>query len=842
MTEQKSFWKRYEFLVIAMVTFLFIYSLVVFSQKINFLLGNELIIYLTPNQKSLYMHYGNVSKVQFDVSVDNVAYCKAACSYSFNDQGANQVIDKGNFEAGKEQNFIKSYDLSVKRLGSGQDIYNFGVSCYSIKTFLCLTKGTEKFRSSFVTVNYDLTETEKELKKILKQNITKLLEQLSEADILHQRLNQKYFEFAHKVNLRNLSKEKIDVNDAYDKIRISVENLRSLWAIENYIKLNELFNVSFFEDVEEIKKSITNLNTNIENIVDLHNELLLKLKILNDNLNELNNFIEYNNETVNDFVTTAVKFNEVSSSLKNNTFDDYAEIIEKIEDVSQQSTLLAEKTKNPAADLFFNSEYFLKFENDLLCSLKQNCQENISIMRIIKNTEKFSGNYPNSNKIKQNCGSLKELDEKYSSVRNETLTFIDDNNISLPADNEFLALASSFRDNEIRKINNSYFDSFEKIKAGNLTNMNLVKIAESILPNKTEQLKPLTYNESINISLHLLSKIKPTYETTSFLSKCLKFGPSEKINRFNFEPISKNITYKIASKINTNLSDNPPICCVFNECKPCCRDDSCKNDPKTFPIIFLHGHSLAKYNSPEFSLDAFNKLQTKLQEDGYLNAGIVSLYSKNEPLQAGVWGLSGKPITVKASYYYDAFRKGDKYIVIPTKSENIDTYALRLKDLIDIVKERTNKPKVNIIAHSMGGLVARRYVQIFGEGDIDKLITISTPNKGIAGAISDYCSLIGENRECQDMQENSLFINKLNDPLKQPVKVKLYSIIGQGCQMKFGDGDGIVSTKNAKLENAKLYFVNGTCGGVFGAVLHTDILDIERYPETYRVVAEILIE
>lgn len=232
----------------------------------------------------------------------------------------------------------------------------------------------------------------------------------------------------------------------------------------------------------------------------------------------------------------------------------------------------------------------------------------------------------------------------------------------------------------------------------------------------------------------------------------------------------------------------------------------------------------------------------QLQEDGYLNAGIVSLYSRNEPLQEGIWGLSGKPVTVKVSYYYDAFRKDDKYIVVPTKSENIDTYALRLKDLIDIVKERTNKPKVNIIAHSMGGLVARRYIQIFGEEDIDKLVLITTPNKGISGLISDYCGLIGENRECQDMQKNSLFISKLNDPSKQPTKVKLYTITGNGCEMKLGDGDGIVLHESAMLENAKNYDINGTCGGLFGGVLHTEILNIEKYPQTYDAVRKILIE
>ncbi len=862
MPEQKSFWKpekirnflgrknsknffrKYEFFIIAVLVVLFIYLVVVFNQKINFLLGNELIVYLSPQQKSFDMHYGNVSKIEFDVSIDNVAYCKAQCSYSFNDRSANDVIDKGDFEIAKGQHFTKSYDLSVKRLGSGQDIYGFDVKCHSIRSFLCLTKSPEKFRSSLITVNYDLTETEKELKKILKQNVTELLEFLANVDILHQQLNQKYFELAHKVNLNQLSKDKIDINDVYDKTRISIENLRSLWSIENYVRLNQLFNGSFFETLDNIKKSIEDLNKKIDNIVELHNELLSKLSVLKKNLNELNNFVNTldDNEISKNFADNIKKFNEVSSSITNNTFNNYKYVIEGIENITEQQNSIIEKTRLSSAQLFFNSEYYLKFENDLLCSLKQDCKENISVGSILKNAEKFIEDFPNSNALKQKCNLLKELEQEYSNIRNETLNLISEKNISFPSDEEFLTLSNNFKDNEIRKINNSYFESFEKIMLENKTNEDIIKIAKEILPQNITNILPLGYNLSINISLHLLSKIKPSDETLALLNKCSKLNPKEKIEVFDFEPISTNITYKIISKIDTNLSDNPPICCVFNECKPCCRDESCKNDPKTFPIIFLHGHSLAKDNSPEFSLDSFNKLQSKLQEDGYLNAGIVSLYSQNEVLQAGIWGLSGKPITVKASYYYDAFRKEDKYIVVPTKSENIDAYALRLKDLIDIVKERTNKPKVNIIAHSMGGLVARRYVQIFGEDDIDKLIMIVTPNKGISGTISDYCGFIGENRECQDMQENSLFINKLNDPLKQPNKIKLYSIIGQGCVMKLGNGDGIVLTENVKLENARLFYVNGTCGGLFGGALHTEILDIEKYPETYRIVAEILKE
>ena len=404
-------------------------------------------------------------------------------------------------------------------------------------------------------------------------------------------------------------------------------------------------------------------------------------------------------------------------------------------------------------------------------------------------------------------------------------------------------LSDNFKDNLIREINNSYYDSFEKLIFENKTDQDANKIAEVLLPKNEAGYAELNYGNSTNISLYPLSKISLSVPALNALAKCSKLNrAAEKIGSFDFRPVSANISYKIVSSMNTNLSDNPPICCVFNDCKPCCSEDSCKNDQKRFPVVFIHGHSFARDNSPEFSLDSFDKLQSKLQEDGYLNAGIVSLYSKNEPLQEGIWGISGKPVTVKISYYYDTFRKDDKYILIPTKTENIDTYAVRLKELIEIIKERTGTPKVNIIAHSMGGLVARRYMQIFGGQDVNKFIMIGTPNHGISSPAGSYCGLVGENRECNDMLRNSLFINKLNDPSAQPTNVKIFSIIGQGCTTDSKDGDGVVTTESARLDNAKLFYVNGTCEGLFGGILHTELLDIGKYPQTYEDISEILKE
>ncbi|MBI2660307.1 alpha/beta hydrolase [Candidatus Woesearchaeota archaeon] len=838
----KSFWKKYELIIIAVVTLAFIYFVIFFNQKINFFLGNELIIYLSPNEKSFSMHYGDISKAEFDTSIYNFAYCRASCNYSFNDRSRNEAIDKGSFEIKIGEHVVKGYNITIKRLGSGQDFYSFDIACRSIPSVLCLTKSIEKSRSSLVTVNYDLTETEKKLKDSLKQNVTKLLFFLANVDVLQQKASQKYFELGFRVNLKSSSEDRIAFDEAYDEFVISVENLRSLWSIENYNRLNMLFNQSFFENLEAMENSIKRLDKEIEKIAELHNQLLSRLKSLDKGLKALESFeIAFENATQMDEAVSS--FNDASSALTNNTFDNYSTISNDILKLEGWQGLAINDTRLMSASFFFNAGYLLKFEKNFMCSLMQNCNENMSVSDAIKDTEKFIKSYPDELQLREACNSLNELNNGHIAAKNDTLKLIENKSVVFPAGNDFLGLAARFEDNEARKINNSYHDSLEKLKLENKTDFEIIKIAEGILPKDRADIEQLQHNESINMSLYLLSKLKLSKKTLELLEKCAELGKKKsKIGKFVFEPVSMDINYTIIPRIDTNLSDNFPVCCVFNDCKPCCIEDSCRNDSKTFPVIFLHGHSLAKSNSPEFSLDAFNKLQSRLQDDGYLNAGIVSLYSKNEPAQMGIWGLSGKPITAKVSYYFDAFRKGEKYILIPTKSENIDTYALRLKDLIEIVKERTNKPKVNIIAHSMGSLVARRYVQIFGEQDIDKLIMIAAPNKGVAGAIGDYCGFVGESRECNDMQENSLFLNKLNDPANQPKEIKVYTIIGQGCQMKFGDGDGIATVESANLENSKSYRINGTCGGLFGEVLHTAILDIDKYPKTYETIREILKE
>ena len=140
----------------------------------------------------------------------------------------------------------------------------------------------------------------------------------------------------------------------------------------------------------------------------------------------------------------------------------------------------------------------------------------------------------------------------------------------------------------------------------------------------------------------------------------------------------------------------------------------------------------------------------------------------------------------------------------------------------------------------MGGLVTRRYLQIFGDNSVYKGILIASPNHGVNGTILKYCSLFGAKLECDDMAPDSLFLNKLNNAKKPTIPI--YNIIGIGCDTDGETGDTVVTNKSAYLDYATNYFINGTCSELNFNSLHTKIVDPNKNPQVYNIVKEILKE
>ncbi len=371
--------------------------------------------------------------------------------------------------------------------------------------------------------------------------------------------------------------------------------------------------------------------------------------------------------------------------------------------------------------------------------------------------------------------------------------------------------------------------------------------SETLLNNLTKINFSLNNVEKVNVFIDEFNTIAKTFderdylENKSFLAKNYrdrleKSIFSEEENGTGIDKVVENIKLQKIEFLNISVDEveiefaEISKKCTINNVTDICGDG--KN-----PVVFLHGHAVTKDAPLEYSLEGFGSLQTKLDENGYISAGSITLYTeKNVP--KGIWEVH-TPLSLRASYYFDFFEEPENYRIILTKSENIDTYAVRLKEVFDNVRFRTGKNKINVIAFSMGGLVIRRHMQLFGNEGFDKVILLGAPNKGITGEVSTLCPLIGgEKRECEDMNSDSLFMQKLN---RDKVPENIYNIYGTGCVMDEGIGDGIVLEEKAKLENVKNFVINGTCRGKFQP-LHLDLLKVDMYPEVYEIIKEILEE
>ena len=97
---------------------------------------------------------------------------------------------------------------------------------------------------------------------------------------------------------------------------------------------------------------------------------------------------------------------------------------------------------------------------------------------------------------------------------------------------------------------------------------------------------------------------------------------------------------------------------------------------------------------------------------------------------------------------------------------DIRTNSARLASTVAAVKARTGAAKVDLVSHSMGGLVSRYYVKsLGGSANVDSLIMMGTPNYGTNLAnIAEFLtfgSCIGIT-SCEQMARGSSFLNALN--------------------------------------------------------------------------------
>jgi len=139
-------------------------------------------------------------------------------------------------------------------------------------------------------------------------------------------------------------------------------------------------------------------------------------------------------------------------------------------------------------------------------------------------------------------------------------------------------------------------------------------------------------------------------------------------------------------------------------------------------------------------------------------------------------------------------------IFVPTcdaMTAPIEAYADELHGHVERIVSATGQPRVVLVGHSMGGLVARSYLVRHGTRRVERLVTLGSPHHGTVLAY------LGMGKNAREMEPGSEFLERLEkDEARAGVRVEALSIYSRHDNMVFPQA-------TSRLAGARLLAISG---------------------------------
>ncbi|MFT4343953.1 MAG: alpha/beta fold hydrolase [Candidatus Woesearchaeota archaeon] len=756
---------------------------------LNYLVGNDVLIKLTPGEDSVRLAHGEMAELSMHASLTQNPFCSTSCTSRLVSLRDGSIVSERN---ATQRNFLHTASIQSPDSGHGFAFYRFEVTCSSTPTTFCHTSQRSTTRNHMVIVPYGPEGVSMQFAEEFHRELQRYAHELHNITTRFLRLEEERNALATRIVMVDMYIETIDSYVA--RAQEMTESLQNLWDEGAYTEIRESLSAlqNQFQTLHEL---IDVAKNEYDEVRTAYNEIIEEVSSTYEDLQGRSSAVHLSNETARTFNEMHTLFEEFTERISSPLM--FSELRVAYEELMQE---FANKRRvfDRSVLQIKNQKYIdaYIFEN-ILCKYAGVC------------------------KYSFNLGS--NITSEYVCARYDTI--LDDIAIltrgmhtisqGLSAEGTDLALYKEYMLLYESLDNTSTFYPHVRARIETLTN-------QTEFMNSTS-LNDLMVNQSLQNSSILFGL--PSFTDERCSERAL---PS--LLAFTMVPESASID-EVQPLF---FSPSEPVCCIFGDCKPCCPHGECDS---LYPIVFVHGHAFNQQIDVDYSFNLFNRIQRNLEREGFVNMGSLTDPSVAEEF-TGIWEMFPIPISIKVSYYYDSFYSLDNIVVVQAKSENIDTYAIRLRELIEAVKTRTGQDKVIIVAHSMGGLVSQRYIQLFGDMSVDTLIQIGTPNHGVSGRIAQFCGFPGSKLECRDMQEGSVLLGKLRAG-RQP-SVPIYNFVGVGCDMEGSDGDGIVRRDSAYLEGAENIIIEGSCAGI--DFLHIEMVSPVLYPELYERLRDIINE
>jgi len=804
------FWERHRvpLIIIAMgiIALIVLLSITKSYLTIQFLLGNDLLVEANGVNTSIEVGTGTRVTLPMSVTVTTNPFCEATCTNLLRDIATGDALYTETFTVRTGDPYETTREVVTPSRGAGQTLYRHEITCAAARTAWCHTGGIPVTRDVLITIDYGPTPETIARRSQAKEDVLRIARKAQTPQASNDAIAADLLALNANIDVDDLFALLAIAQDAHAQLAQAIDDARARWdeqddegfaqaatraqeTLTRATTASDIVRNATTERINHQRASVAWLTASYDVLVDIAH-------IPTDNIT----LQARRNATFATYDTTRILLthNRASTQTRANALSALATAVTELANDIAIDERVGTLTSDANAGIAL----------DALCTAGITCRTHPSILELANETA--------LNRT-MTCTRIENSTTVLAVIRATAVQDSVERNLTGNA--TLVAMANGQAQERLRLARNDAL-------AALATTLNAPNTATLIAAlSSTPAFAAVTLN-STGIEPLVTIALIDAYPTP-----CPVLA--------NVTIVRPQITPYTASTItptpsNLTLPDMIPQCCALGECRACCDTETCRATLQP-PVLFIHGHAFNQGTSAQYSLDAFDLMQRRLESDGWLDTGTIVL---SETIRDRAWTRASVPISAKASYYLDVYAGPDNAVLVQTKSENIDTYVLKLNDIITETRRRTGQDKVIIVAHSMGGLVTRRYLQVFGDAHIERVVMFGTPNHGIEGSIADYCGLLGEDLECRDMRAGSLFLNKLEqsgDPII-PVSV----IIGRGCDTDGADGDGVVTADNAKLPYATLRYINGTCDGF--TTLHTAMLDIERYPQAYEYLLEAIQE